>query len=644
MIGREPGKEPRNGGTGSSRWSRSYVEAADFFSARLDEILAALGDVDAQTREAALRALIDSLRGLQSKALDHTTADIADHYGRLFRDLHAPEHRPLQVEGLLLTARILFGCGSRGRAVHFARHALGWARTLGIPELHRQAANLSGAYCLKQRDFAAALTLLEEAYEVARANGLEDGRLSALGNLATCLQDAGYYEGAIEVNRGLLASEEIPSSMTGRSCVANALGNLVYCHLVRGELHDALVTGERGAKVFASLDPTFNPLARHQFECFFNAALLEAGRTEEARERLRRLRQAQLSGNPRTEVMFALAQGLCEVFSGQSDIGISRLEKLLPRAQNADSYVDDVLRALIRAHEKAGDLRRALEYVEQLTTYFAAMRTRQLHQLLSQIQKEALAELDPQSHAEVLLGDHAADLRVKSFQQEVAARERTLLEDWAVAASLVDDETGSHCFKVGRLAYLTAARLGFDHGRSEIVEMAARLHDIGKIGISHQVLLKPSRLTEAERLIIRKHPVIGAEMLAKSSHPGAQLAALVARTHHEWWDGTGYPSGLKFEEIPVESRIVSLADAYDVLTSGRVHKRTCSHEAALEELRFMAGRQFDPELVEVFAAMVSEYVEHYGEAGDAAYRAAVEDSAILKRQGNVKRLLAGAGH
>src|ERR1700756_188252 len=105
------GKEPPDGSTGPGRWSRSYVQAADFFSARLDEILAALGDADAQTREAALRALVDSLRGLQSKSLDHTTADIAELYGRLFRDLHAPQHRALQIEGLLLTARILFGCG-----------------------------------------------------------------------------------------------------------------------------------------------------------------------------------------------------------------------------------------------------------------------------------------------------------------------------------------------------------------------------------------------------------------------------------------------------------------------------------------------------------------------------------------------------
>jgi putative two-component system response regulator len=225
----------------------------------------------------------------------------------------------------------------------------------------------------------------------------------------------------------------------------------------------------------------------------------------------------------------------------------------------------------------------------------------------------------------------------------VAERQRTLLENWAVAASLIDDETGRHCFRVGRLAYLMAVRLGLNRARAETVEMAGRLHDIGKIGINHQILMKPSMLTEAERIIIRKHPEIGEQMLSKSTHPGAQLAATVAATHHEWWDGTGYPKGLRHEDIPVETRIVALADVYDVLTTGRPYKQAWPHRMAVDELRFMGGRQFDPILVEVFVEMVDEYVATYGEGGDEAYRAAVQDSAILKRQRNVRRLVQAAG-
>jgi putative two-component system response regulator len=417
----------------------------------------------------------------------------------------------------------------------------------------------------------------------------------------------------------------------------------VNCHLVRGELREALAAGERGAELFRSHGACATALVRYQFESFFSAALLEAGRTEEARQRLRQLREENLPTTPRTEVLFSLSQGLCETFSGQGDIGISRLERLLARLQTVGWYVDDVLRALIQAYEKGGDLRQALHHVDQLTAHYAGLRTRQLHQQLAQISQEVLRELDPEVQAEVLLGEQAAGLRVHSFNQLVAERERTLLENWAVAASLIDDETGGHCFRVGRLSYLLAMRLGFGEMRAQTIELAARLHDIGKIGINHQILLKPSRLTEAERIIIHRHCEIGAEMLSKSSHPSARLAASVAQTHHEWWDGTGYPNGLRGEQIPVEARIVALADAFDVLKSSRPYKQAWPQKMVVDELRFMSGRQFDPDLVEKFVAVVDAYLAQHGKAGDDSYRQAVEDSAILRYRGKIDSLLADAG-
>jgi putative two-component system response regulator len=619
---------------------RSYLQPQDFLSGRTDEVLAVLREADARTREAALNTLVTFLRAMQSTSADDSTLTVAEHYGRLFLDFPGTEQRKLQVEGLLDVGRLLFRCGSPVRAAHFARPALEWARTLGQPDLHWRAANANGVYCLKQRDFAGALALLEEAFEVARAHALEDGRPIALSNMAACLQDAGYYARAIEVNQRLLAKRGSTGSEKEREREAVALTNLVHCHMALGELPQALSSGEEGARVFEAGGARSNVMVRHQFEGFYSAALLESGRTEQARLRLRRLRDENLPANPHTQVLFSLTQGLCEVFSGCADIGISRLEQLLPRARQVGWYADDVLRALIRAHEKAGDLRRALEYVDQLALSFSATRTRELHQQLAQIQREALGELDPDSHAVVLLGDQAADLRVKSFNQLVSERERTLLENWAVAASLIDDETGRHCFRVGRLCYLMALRLGYDEVWAETLEMAGRLHDIGKIGINHQILLKPSMLTEAERIIVRKHPVIGAEMLAKSSHPGARVAATVAMAHHERWDATGYPKGLRGDAIPIEARITALADVYDVLTTGRPYKKAWPHQMAVDELRFMGGRQFDPHLVNVFIELIDEYIAAHGEGGDEAYRSAIEDSAILKRHSNIKRLLA----
>jgi len=267
------------------------MQPADFLKGRVDEILAVLRDSDAQAREAALRSLVAAVQSLPSQSSGVSVIDAAEHYGRLFRDFPGAEQQALQVEGLLGVARILFGCSSPARAAHFARPALEWTRTLGRPDLHRQAANDNGVYCLKQRDFAGALALLEEAYEVSRANGMEDGRLRALSNMAACLQDAGYYGRAIEVNRRLLSGGAAASG-AALEREAAALGNLVHCHLARGELGDALAAGERGAELIDAKGAHTSALARHQFESFFNAALLETGRTDRARARLRQLRAA----------------------------------------------------------------------------------------------------------------------------------------------------------------------------------------------------------------------------------------------------------------------------------------------------------------------------------------------------------------
>lgn len=614
------------------------MQLSDFLGDRTGQLVALLREADAPMQEATLRMLLEVLQRLPSKCQGPDICNFAEHIGRLFIEFPGAELRSLQIEGLLRIANVLFFYGSPARAAHHAQCALDRARELGQPELRRRAANDAAGYCLRQRDFAGALALLEEAYEVSRANGLEDGRLRALANIAACLQEAGYYRQAVEVTRPIV---ELASASGGaaRERQAAVLGNLVHCHLALGELDEALAAGERGARMVDADGACSDPLARHQFESFFNAALLEAGRVSEARARLRQLRVDCAQTTPQTELLFSLTQGMCEVFSGQIDIGISRLEQLLPRAVEVGWYIDDVLRALVRAHEKGGDLQRALQYVDRLTEHFATMRTRQLHEQLQQIKNEALGQLDAASRAEVLLGEQAASLRVKSFHQRLAERERTVLENWAVAVSLIDDATGKHCFRVGRLSYLMALRLGLDADRAELIEMAARLHDIGKIGINHQILLKPSMLTEAERVIMRKHPLIGAEMLSASSHPGAKLAATVSATHHEWWDGTGYPKGLRHDAIPLESRIIALADVYDVLTSGRPYKRAWPHQLAVDELRFMGGRQFDPELAEVFVELVDEYTAVYGEAGDEQFRAAVRDCALVTRQANIRSLV-----
>jgi len=160
------------------------------------------------------------------------------------------------------------------------------------------------------------------------------------------------------------------------------------------------------------------------------------------------------------------------------------------------------------------------------------------------------------------------------------------------------------------------------------------------LGINHLVLAKPSRLTHIEWLVVRQHTVIGSEMLGRGRHPSVQLAAKVALTHHEWWDGSGYPNRLRQEQIPLEARIVALADAYDAMAGERPYQLAFSHTMACEELHFMSGKQFDPNLVTAFIEIVDDYRSRYGDLGDAGYRSWVADSAILSRHEQILELLA----
>jgi HD-GYP domain-containing protein (c-di-GMP phosphodiesterase class II) len=166
-----------------------------------------------------------------------------------------------------------------------------------------------------------------------------------------------------------------------------------------------------------------------------------------------------------------------------------------------------------------------------------------------------------------------------------------------------DDDTGRHTHCVGELAALIARSLDFPKHRVELIRIAAPLHDVGKIGIPDEILLKPEKLTAEEYETIKTHTKIGSAILSDSRLPFLQLAEKIALYHHERWDGSGY-WGVRSEAIPVEARIVSIADTFDVLTHQRPYKQAWSVRDAVAEIDSQSGRQFDPHLVDVFKRLV----------------------------------------
>lgn len=189
-----------------------------------------------------------------------------------------------------------------------------------------------------------------------------------------------------------------------------------------------------------------------------------------------------------------------------------------------------------------------------------------------------------------------------SLVQADALRETQidLIQRLGRAAEYKDNETGMHVQRMSRYSYVLAVAAGIDEMAAHELLLAAQMHDLGKIAIPDNILLKPGRLDEGEFKQMKAHAQIGADIL---SNPRSQLVALarsIAITHHEKWDGSGYPNGLKGYDIPLEGRIAAIADVFDALTSERPYKKAWTVEEAVELLKEQSGKHFDPELVEIF--------------------------------------------
>jgi len=177
------------------------------------------------------------------------------------------------------------------------------------------------------------------------------------------------------------------------------------------------------------------------------------------------------------------------------------------------------------------------------------------------------------------------------------------------AAEFRDDETGKHIERIAAYVNLITEKLGMNHEFRVMMQYAAPMHDVGKIGIPDGVLMKPGKLTEDEFKIIKLHTLIGGKILSGTNLPLLELAKEIAISHHERWDGAGYPMGLKGCDIPISGRVVAITDVFDAITSERVYKNAWPVERALEYIKDMREKQFDPEIVDAFFSMEKEIVK-----------------------------------
>jgi putative two-component system response regulator len=229
-----------------------------------------------------------------------------------------------------------------------------------------------------------------------------------------------------------------------------------------------------------------------------------------------------------------------------------------------------------------------------------------------------------------LLHNHTRDqnrlleLKVKERTYELEETRREAILRLGRAAEYRDNETGMHVIRMSRLSALLAKEIGLSEQECQLILQASPMHDVGKIGIPDNILLKPGKLDDKEWKTMKMHPEIGAKILSGSRSELMQMAESIALSHQERWDGSGYPYGLKGEDIPLAGRIVAVADVFDALTSKRYYKDAFTVEESMKIIEDSSGKDFEPRLVEAFKNALPQMIKIVKELTD------TEQAHILK--------------
>ena len=360
-----------------------------------------------------------------------------------------------------------------------------------------------------------------------------------------------------------------------------------------------------------------------------------------ARARLKMVRGlADAFRTPRTELNRELADAAYEIHAGDLTIAAAKLLKLLDTSKAMPTLYRDNLVLLVRAYEKAHDHTGVLIYLGKLVEFLAKSQVDNVKRALDALKVKVQTPMPGKDDVQDLIAAIQRDGSLPRKDVEVPEpMYRDAFERLAVTAELREDTWGKHAYRVGRLAGLLADELGYGHRFAEEIELAARLHDIGKLGIPDGLLLKPGKLTEAEFTIIQRHTELGAQLLSLCPNPAFRMAETIALGHHEKWDGTGYPHALKGDDIPIAARIAALADVYDALTHVRAYKHAWEHAEAVAEIKKCSGTHFEPRIVDAFVKMVERVRTKYGKRFEEYLAAPSSVSTLVKARREMQDML-----
>lgn len=515
----------------------------------------------------------------------------------------APE---IRVELILDVAQYFYFAGLPFDAIEPLIKAETLASASSQLKLAHRAANTLGVIYADTGNVAKAIEKYSQALDIAQKLGDIVAEVKTWVNLGVALYYCAEYESAVACYRR--AVEMAQDNPLLKQVKVSALSNIALSSLHSEDYSRGLRAARRALAEVDEPQTAAQMFSRVLLEKNTARLLIETkeeGDIEEAKLHVEKAKQyAALSKSPRAELEASIAEGLFLVHRGANDLGLSRLTGALEKARFLRASLRDALIALVKAYEFVGQPDRALVYLRELMEHTKKFQQDNTLRYLRLQLNMAESDMQDEKTTKTLVRREEA-LRGKVAEQELFKARTEILERLAVTAELRDDSTGEHSYRVGKLASLLAVEYSCDEDTIFMIDLAGRLHDIGKVGVPDAILLKPAKLNAVEQQIMRTHTVVGAELLSKSNIPQMQMAEEIARSHHEWWDGNGYPGTFSGTGIPLAARITALADVFDALTHKRPYKLAWPIDAAIDEIASLKGRQFDPELTDLFLVMIT---------------------------------------
>lgn len=603
-------------------------------SDRPDCVSAQEGHVEKRIRELAV--LLSVNNGTRPREIESCIRDILIHVnGEQFS-----QHSNLLIDGCCFYFSIGKPHAGISIAVEIARRAEHFANR----HAQRRIENILGGQYTDVADFPSAMRSLQHALALAREIGDEIKTAACIANIMNLMQEMGHYRQAIAMADSVLnlASASEAASELKLQCAANGL-------FAAHRLGDDAAATRFLAEGQAHLPRVTNPLLAAFFEKDRALFLIERGQAELASRLIAPALDTLIDERqPRVQVLLNIASALCTWATGRKEIGRALLQQLYAESKESRIYHHLILQALIKAYSEPATSEEAatgLGYARELVEYTTSVKRAKFYRQLKgrpagRVESQETAgdrpEIDPfttmrdwltatnvggadeaieerrelAKHEELTaIHEDMAKLRSASLRREIRTDAVGTAENWAIAAEFFDDETGRHCYRVGHLAGMLAREIGMNDTFCVQVEHAARLHDIGKIAVNEVILLKPGPLDASEMAAMRLHTEVGAQMLAGSDDPTLKMAVEIARHHHEWWNGCGYPKRLGGRDIPIAARVCAFADVYDALTHARAYKSAWSHERSLDEILRLGGIQFDPDMIGPFVKLLDRYLD-----------------------------------